>query len=161
MNAFKAVPTAKLVAMALVAVACTEPVRSPLVQPPAPRFDLQLELSDSTARAGATVTVTLRSWGTPASPVASFTGRIAYDSLGLRFVDEVAVSDGAMRAINPQPGLVRVAAVAQHGFADGRVEVLRFTVLRPAALRTLALTIDEMHAADRADAAASLARRVP
>jgi len=161
MNAFKRVSSTALLSTAVVAIACTEPVRTPPPEPPAPRFEAQLELSDSAAVAGATVTATLRLHGKLASPVASFTARIAYDSLGLRFVEEVARSDGATRAINPQPGLVRVAGIAPKGFADGTLEVIRFTVLRPAALYTVAATIDEMHTAVITDAAASLARRVP
>src|SRR5439155_1611904 len=81
----------------------------------------------------------------------SMTARLAYDTSGVRFIREEALSDGATRVINPQPGLVRFAAIAANGFADGRVYTLRFSVIRSSALRSFDLTADEAHTISQAN----------
>jgi len=68
----------------------------------------------------------------------------------------VAVEDGAMRVINPQGGLLRVAGIAPRGFPDGQLSIVRFSVLRPNGLTSLHLTVDEMHTANHVDAQRSL-----
>jgi uncharacterized membrane protein len=137
--------------------ACTEPQHTDRSKPsPTPALDARLELSDSLAKAGDEITVTARLVGTP---VASATARLLYDTTGVELVREETFDDGATRVMNPQPGALRVAAVATNGFVDGRLYTWRFAVRRAAAIRSFRLAIDEAHTVSRADAAASLSRK--
>lgn len=146
---------AGLAAMAV--VGCTEPVQSrPPKTPVDGPLEARLEPSDASPSVGSIVRVALAVRGTSASEVASFTARIAYDSTRLRYVDEVAIQDGAMRVINPQAGSLRVAGIATAGFADGQLSVVRFSVVQPGGLASLRLTVDEMHTTKNADAKRSL-----
>jgi hypothetical protein len=142
---------------AMVAAACSEPVQSkrPRVPGDGP-LEARLEPADVSARVGAVVPVALTVRGGSASEVASFTARIAYDSTRLRYEGEVTMQDGAMRVINPQPGLLRVAGIAPSGFSDGQLSAVRFSVLRADGLSSLRLTVDEMHTAAHADVRRSL-----
>jgi hypothetical protein len=137
---------------------CTEPRRADRDVVPAQAPSARLELSDSAAAPGTVVRVTVRLTG-PA--VSSATARIVYDSTGLQFVDEELVDDGATRVVNPQPGLLRFAAIAPNGFMAGRVHALRFMVHRTAALAQMQLVVDEMHVLSGAAAVPSLLRRTP
>jgi hypothetical protein len=142
---------------AMAAAGCTEPVQS---KPPRAPVDgplvARLEPSDATPGVGSIVRVALAVRGTSAGEVASFTARIAYDSTRLRYVDEVAIQDGATRVINPLTGSLRVAGIATAGFADGQLSVVRFSVLHRDGLASLRLTVDEMHTTKNADAKRSL-----
>jgi hypothetical protein len=99
------------------------------------------------------VVATLRLVG---SPVATATLRLAYDSTGLAFAGADSLDDGTMRVINPMPGLVRIAAMAPSGIAEGKVHVLRFTVIRPTAVRTMKLSVDEAHTVSGANLASQV-----
>lgn len=142
---------------AVVAQACTEPVqsRSPKTQVEG-ALVARLEPSVASAKVGDIVQVALTVRGTVAPDVASFTARIAYDSTRLRYVGEVTREDGAMRVINPQPGVLRVAGIAPTGFADGQLSAVRFAVVRADGLASLRLTVDEMHTTNHVDARRSL-----
>lgn len=141
----------------LSATACTEPRRAEQSKTaPSPQPEARIELSDSLAAPGAEVDVTVRVTG---ARLASMTARLAYDTSGLRFVREDAISDGATRVVNPQPGMIRFAAIAQNGFADGRVYTLRFAVVRASALRTFQLTTDEAHSISQANLVPALTRK--
>lgn len=133
---------------------CTEPRQADVAKPmPASALVARVELSDSSAAPGEVVVATLRLSG---PSVAAATLRLAYDSTGLAFAGEDSLSDGAMRVVNPMPGLVRVAAMAPNGIAGGRVHALKFTVGRTSALRSMKLSVDEAHSASGADLAAQL-----
>jgi len=137
--------------------ACTEPQHADRSKPsPIPVLDARIDVSDSLAAPGAEVLVTARLVG---SPVASVTARLLYDSTGVELLHEEQITDGAIRVMNPQPGIVRFASVAANGFADGRVYAWRFTVRRTAAIRTLRLVVEETHTVSRTDAAPSLSRK--
>jgi len=88
--------------------------------------------------------------------VGSYTAKINYDAAALRFDGEVPMSDQALRASNPSPGLVRFAGAAATGFTNGRLASYKFAVLRPNAARTLSLVVDEMHMITRLDAKTGL-----
>jgi hypothetical protein len=152
----------RLLALSLVLGACTEPraVERPK-SAPAPALEARLELSDSTAPPGAQMRVLIRLRGTASPGVASVTGRLSYDSTAFRFVSEDTLSDGALRVMNPESGVIRFAAVAANGFTDGTVYALRLAVRRVAAVGSLRLTVDEMHTVGRTDATASLAPARP
>jgi hypothetical protein len=142
---------------ALAAAACTEPRRADQSKPaPSAQPEARIELSDSLAAPGTEVEVTVRVVG---ARLASMTARLAYDTSGVRFIREEALSDGATRVINPQPGLVRFAAIAANGFADGRVYTLRFSVIRSSALRSFDLTADEAHTISQANLVPALRRK--
>jgi cohesin domain-containing protein len=141
----------------LAAAACTEPRRTDQAKPaPSLQPEARVELSDSLAAPGTEVDVTVRVVG---ARLASMTARLAYDSSGMHFVREESVSDGATRVANPQPGLVRFAAIAPNGFADGRVYTLRFSVVRSSALRSFQLSTDEAHSVSQANLVPALTRK--
>ena len=144
----------------LVAAGCTEP--RPAEQPvaPAPPYEARLDLSDVAPRAGAEIVVSVRLRGTSAAQAASFTERVTYDSAGLRYLGDVALSDGAARVTNAAPGLIRSAGVRAEGFVDGTLIAYRFSVVDPGAVARIRLTVDELHSTARGDAT-SLLRVVP
>lgn len=143
--------------VAALAAACTEPRRADQAKTvPAPQPEARLELSDSLAAPGAEIDVTVRVVG---ARLASMTARLSYDSSGMRFVREQALSDGATRVANPQPGLVRFAAIAPNGFGDGLVYTLRFSVVRSSGLRSFQLSTDEAHSVSRANLVPALTRK--
>lgn len=145
-----------LAALLVSSFACTEPQHVDRSKPsPTPALDARIELSDSLAKPGDEIVVTARLVGTP---VASATARLLYDTTGVQLVREETFDDGATRVMNPQPGALRVAALAANGFVDGRLYTWRFTVQRATAIRSFHLVIDEAHTISRADAAASLSR---
>lgn len=145
--------------VAALAIGCTEPSSTTRVEPaPVPPLDARVEWSDSLARPGAEVRVTVRLVGTP---VASVTARLSYDSLGLAFAREESLDDGATRVIHAMPGLLRLAAIAPRGFADGRLHSVYFTVRRAEALRSLRIVFDEVHTVMRADARTAVVSRSP
>jgi hypothetical protein len=146
-----------VVAGALLAAACTEPRRPEQSRTaPSPQPEARIELSDSLAAPGSEIDVTVRVVG---ARVASMTARLAYDSSGVRFLREEALDDGATRVANPQPGLIRFAAIAANGFADGRVYTLRFAVARSSALRTFQLSTDEAHSTSQSNLVPALTRK--
>jgi hypothetical protein len=146
----------------LAAAACTEPRRTQAsVTAAVPELEARLDLSDSTPRAASVITVTVQMRGTAATNVASYTARVAYDSLGLQLESEPTFADSATRISNPQPGLIRIAGIAPNGFAGGRLYAVRFTVLKPQSLSSLRLAVDEMHTTAHADVSASVARVKP
>jgi uncharacterized membrane protein len=146
-----------LASVLLMAAACTEPRRAEQSKPsPSPQPEARIELSDSVAAPGAEVDVTVRVVG---ARLASMTARLAYDTAGVRFVREEMLSDGATRVVNPQPGLVRFAAIAPNGFTEGRVHTLRFAVVRSSALRSFQLTTDEAHSTSQANLVPALTRK--
>lgn len=148
------------VVVALAAViglaSCTEPRISPRAAMPTPILEASLELSDSLPRAGSQVIVSVRLRGENAARVASFTGRVSYDTTGLRYVDELSLADGATRVSNPTPGAVRLAALQATGFASGTIARYRFEVVDPRAVQGMRLQIDELHQLDHADASRSV-----
>ena len=140
-------------------MACTEPNHAAVAATPAPVLEAMLDVSDSSARPPALVTVTLQLRGNARASVASFTARVAYDATALRFESDSVIADNATRVSNPQPGLVRVAGIAPQGFQDGTLYAARFTVLDARGVSTLRLIVDEMHNTARNDVAASLVPR--
>ena len=146
-----------VIACAALAAACTEPRRPEQSRTaPSPQPEARIELSDSLAAPGTEIDVTVRVVG---ARVASMTARLSYDSSGVRFVREEALTDEATRVVNPQPGLIRFAAIAPSGFADGRVYTLRFSVTRSSALRGFQLTTDEAHSTAQANLVPALTRK--
>lgn len=146
-------------AMALVvvaAVACTEPRTPQRVSTPTPALEARLELSDSLPRTGSEITVRVRLRGDAADHIASFTERLRYDSTGMRYVEDVASTDGATRVTNPTAGLLRSAGLRADGFAGGVLVEYRFVVVDPSAVRRMRLTVDELHELSHADASKSV-----
>lgn len=144
---------------AVLMIACTEPNGSASPRSaPAPLQFARLELSDSLAAVGDEVGVTVRLVDTLG---ASITARIAYDSTLLEFVGEAPIADDGTRVINPASGLVRFAAIAPHGFVDGRAYGMRFRIRRAGGLRSMQLVVDEMHTVARGDATAPRPSRAP
>lgn len=145
-----------LAALALAATACTEPRAAEQAVTPAPVLEARLELSDSLPRAGTELVVAVRLHGPNAASAGSFTGRVSYDTTGLRYIADVDLTDGATRVTNPTPGLLRSAGLRAAGFTDGTLVAYRFAVLAPSAVPRMRLTMDELHQVGRADALKSL-----
>ncbi len=125
----------------LVAAACRDARQAPRVVPPVSPDTavVQLVLSDMAPAIGDTVVVTAMLSG-----VASFTGRVRFDSTALAYAGEHASSDGALRAFNGLPGEVRVAGAAVDGFSTGSLFAARFVVRQGGGLQSLRLTFDQM-----------------
>ena len=142
-------------ASALLMIACSEPYQSTASQNPVPAVKAALVLSDSAPAVGGALVVSVQALADQGT-VGSYTAKINYDVASLRFDGEVAISDQALRAINPTPGLIRFAGAAATGFTNGRLASYKFAVLRPNAARTLSLVVDEMHMSTRLDAKTGL-----
>ena len=142
-------------ASALLVLACSEPYQSTASQNPVPAVKAALVLSDSAPAVGGALVVSVQALADQGT-VGSYTAKINYDAAALRFDGEIAISDQALRASNPSPGLVRFAGAAAAGFTDGRLASYRFAVLRANSARTLSLVVDEMHMITRLDAKTGL-----
>ena len=143
----------RLTTIGLVAVgaACRDEPGSLVTAPPRTGGTspvLSLTASEEAPRVEATITVTAQA--TPASgakAVGSFAGDLRYDSSQLSFVGEARLPSG-MRALNPQPGHIRVAGAAAEGFEDGRLFAVTFKVKDPRGLATIELALDELNGTD-------------
>ena len=135
-----------LIALAL-AAACRETRTTPNVIPVVEQDSaiVALAVSDTAPPVGSVVLVTARLRTAGDSTAASYTARLQFDSTALRYVSDETISDGAMRASNPQPGLLRVAGAGVNGFTTGALFGARFEVLHLGALQSLHLTFDELH----------------
>ncbi|MBV6522020.1 MAG: hypothetical protein MNPFHGCM_02164 [Gemmatimonadaceae bacterium] len=128
------------------------PAEQPLARVSGSAVESHLIISTATPRVGDDVVVLVRvDAGPEVQPIASFTARLHYDPLRLRFVREQDPGDGAVRVLNPQDGQVRMAGIAQRGFAGGKLVAVRFTALANNVSEGLAVTFDELHAIDRED----------
>jgi hypothetical protein len=138
-------PLVALAALAL-AASCTEPqsrrVRTPSV--PTGQQAVRLALSDSAPVPGARLVVRVVVADSSAT-LGSFTGALAYDAAALRFAGHARTEDGAMRVVNPQPGVLRIAAASPVGFPRGEVIALRFDVIRVGGARSFAIATSEAH----------------
>ncbi len=141
---------------AALALACTEPMRGRPAAA-ASATSLRLVVNPSRAPGDDTVRVSLMAFGFGVHPVASYTVRVGFDTLALRFVGEVETNAAATRASNAQSGLLRAAGIALQGFADGQLAMFAF-VPRSGSTLLPAITLDvqELHRIDRSDAAAGL-----
>ena len=144
-----ALPLLTLAALAALA-ACTEP-KAP-VPAPAQALEVRLALSSIQPQVGDTIVARVRVVGTGASAVASFTGRIDFDSTRVRFVDDQPV-DGASSAVNPGAGTVRVASMAAQGFSAGTLAAVRFVATGPSAGLALRVAVEELHSISMRDLA--------
>ncbi len=115
--------------------------------PPAGNGPVVLVVSDSTPAAGAVITVSALVRPGSGIAAASYLARLGYDRAGLSFVQDLTHADG-LRAINPQPGLIRAAGASTRGFADGVLFSLEFRVTDPARLGSLELRLDELNGRD-------------
>jgi hypothetical protein len=140
---------------ALLMIACSETNQSMGVQNPVPAVKAALVLSDSAPAVGGVLVVSVQALADQGT-VGSYTAKINYDAAALRFDGEIAISDQAIRASNPSPGLIRFAGAAAAGFTNGRLASYRFAVLRPNSARALSLIVDEMHMITRLDAKTGL-----
>ena len=141
-------------ALMVLGVGCSESRQSTGLQNPAPVVEAVLVVSNLSAPAGAPISVFVKANAT-ASSVGSYTARIKYDPQALRF-DGEAVIDKELRAINPAPGLIRIAGVAPKGFADGLLAGYTFVVLQANGAKSLSLIVDEMHMVSHVDAKTDL-----
>ncbi|MEO8623573.1 MAG: hypothetical protein ABI625_21020 [bacterium] len=144
----------------LVVNGCAEQASTKAPGTPEPTMDASLVLSNSSPAVGSSVDVYAQIGTATAGIVGSFTARIRYDSTSLRYEAEIPIADQTMRATNATGGLVRFAGAATAGVPSGRLAGYRFVVLRADAVRTLQLTVDELHTVARTDAA-SMVRVAP
>jgi len=142
----------------LLLVSCVDTPRQRFVPAALDAHDVGVALvaSDSVPASGAVVSVSVRLVASGGAPprIGSYTARLLYDTLMLRYAGELTRSDGATRAINPQPGLVRSAGYAIDGIASGeQLFGVLFEARRggTAALRGVQVQFTELHAATRED----------
>jgi hypothetical protein len=152
-------PATLLVLVASLA-ACTEPSSMNGAARPTSTQQIvtRLLVTDSTDQS--VVLVLSLEMGGDASRIGSFTARVTYDSVGLGFLEEVPTSDGALRALNPTSGLVRIAGASTLGMEATRLAALRFRVRNPQAIGSAQLVLEELHGGGqtRADLHALLRR---
>ena len=133
---------------ALLLVACEEDTARPTPAPPPASGNgpVVITLSDSAPAQGSVVTI--RGQVRPGAGIAaSYVARMLYDRAGLVYLRDLTRGDG-LHAINPQPGLVRIAGASAAGFRDGQLFALEFRVGDPAALRSLELRLEELNGPD-------------
>ena len=143
---------------ALFTLSCLEPQRraAPESMLSGREIGVMLVLSDSTPAVGSIVTVTARLVAAPnAIPrVASYTARITYDTLALRFAGDVPLDDKATRVSNAVGRNVRVAGYAIGGLTSGDLFRLSWQVRTAggaAVLTGLQLSFSELHSAQHED----------
>jgi hypothetical protein len=145
---------------ALVAAACLEPRHAVPADVIVLHRDIvaALALSDSAPSIGAMVTVTvqLQLLGGQGAPprVASYTARLSYDTVALRFVGATPIEDKTTRVINATPHLVRAAGFAVDGIAPAALFCLTFQTRDAragAALSALDLAFTELHSIQHDD----------
>jgi hypothetical protein len=109
------------------------------------RHIIDIVVSDSAPPVGAIVSLAIQvQQPATASPIAAFRARIAFDPNGLEYVGEYQADPG-VHAVNVIMDTVRIAGAAPGiGFADGRLVTLRFRVLDPAALKSIAMVVNEI-----------------
>jgi hypothetical protein len=144
-----------LAACALAGVACSETYRSSVVENAAPTVEAVLVVSNATPSIGDVIVVSVQA-NSNQGIVGSYTARINFDPTALRYDGEVPITDKGLRAVNPTPGLVRLAGAASAGFSDGRLASYRFVALTTNATKALSLAVDEMHMISRIDAKSAL-----
>jgi hypothetical protein len=136
------------VGLLVLSAACQDEPRSPTTPRPGTTAAFFLTVSNGLPVRGSTITVTANAAALPGgNTVGSFTAQLNYDSAGLRFVAESRLPHG-MRAVNAQPGQIRVAGASSDGLGDGHLFAVTFTVLDPKALASLELVIDELNGSD-------------
>jgi hypothetical protein len=114
-----------------------------------------LTVSDSTPAEGSIVTVTGRATSSDVAAFGSFAGHVTFDALGLEYVSDVTTSAG-MRALNPKPGDLAIAGVNLTGFEEGELFAITLKVVKPSAVRTLALSMSELTGTNYVNQRASL-----
>lgn len=135
-----------LFAFALIAIAaCQEPRVARQTTPDVPAYQAAFVVSDTAPAVGDTVRVALMLRLGPDTAVASFTGRIAYDTSGLAFAGDASPNDGTMRAHNPEGAVLRIAGASVDGIASGELFRATFIVRQRGALATLRASFDEVH----------------
>lgn len=143
---------AALLSVSALLSACTDQENSSsnLTAPLAPQTGLTAYLSLSTTAplAGERVEVSINAVrGAQELPIGSYTFKLAFDTVGLRFVESAQQSDGMVMA-NIADGVVYIAGASGSGFTSNRLATLRLEVRDPAAIKTLALELVEMNATD-------------
>lgn len=135
------------------------------VDTPRPRFvptgldahdvGIALVASDSAPPSGTMVSVFVRLVAPASAPpkIGSYTARLVYDTLMLRYAGELTTPDGAARAINPQPGFVRSAGYSIDGISGERLFGALFESRRggTGVLRGVQVQFTELHSATHED----------
>ena len=111
-----------------------------------------VSVSNAAPAIGSRFTVTVRTRrGSAVGPVGSFTVRIAFDTMRLRFHEAARSDQGMVMANLAGPGLLIAAGASASGFASDDLLVATFDALSADAVKTLALTVTEMNSASFAD----------
>lgn len=103
-------------------------------------------VSNPNAPVGSNVIVSVRALrGKLVGPIGSFTIRLAYDSLGLRFVNSANNAQGMVLSNAATRGVVIAAGASAEGFKNDELLSATFTVTGSGALKTLALSVTELN----------------
>ena len=116
-----------------------------------------ISVSDLTPEKGQSVTVAGTLVVDDSTSLGSFKVRLAFDSSRLRFIESVE-TPGMLRVVNPKGGEIIVVGATAGSSEDGRLFTLRFTVIDPSGLNSLALQIDELNDGSFSDQASSITR---
>jgi hypothetical protein len=118
--------------------------------PPAPARAVFLSVSSLAPDSGGTIVVAATMSVDNSLSLGSFRARLVFDSSRIAFLEEVT-TPGMMRVVNPQSGEIVVVGASAGPATDGRLFTLRFRVVDPAGVGSLALRIDELNDAGFTD----------
>lgn len=149
-----------LAAVLAVSAACDDE-RKPIPTAPISVADDALSayvvVSNPNAPVGSNVTVSVRALrGKLVGPIGSFTIRLAYDSLGLRFVNSANNAEGMVLANAATRGAVIAAGASAEGFKNDELVSATFTVTASGGLKSLALSVTELNSLKFEDQRASM-----
>ena len=141
--------------LTVLTVACRDREGAGVAPTPTVLRSAQLEVSP--ALAGDSVfAVSIRVTNPGAVAIASMTASVDFDTTLVRYLSDVALGDGGLRAANAVRGRVVIAAAHATGFAEPVLARLMFVARDSSAARSLVLRISELHLTDAHDARAQL-----
>lgn len=144
------------VSVVLVLAACRDTEGAASIAPTANAARIaQLEVA-SALPGDSVITVSLVVANPGAVAIASITASIDFDTTRVRYLSEVALSDGGLHAANAKRGRVVIAAAHPTGFGEPTLARLRFVARDSVAIRSLQLRVSELHLTDAHDARAQL-----
>lgn len=113
---------------------------------PANALSAFVTVSNPDADVGDEVLVTVRALrGSAVGAIGSFTLRLAYDSLRVRFLEAGTSSHGMVLTNTKAAGVVVAAGASSSGFVDDQLVTARFRVTGPRGLRSLELAVSELN----------------
>jgi hypothetical protein len=140
--------TLVLASLATLACADDKPARIPTepVGVGANELSAYVSVSNPAAMVRDEVTVSVRALrGSAVGPIGSFTVRLSYDSAGLKFLQAAQSTTGMVMTNTRVAGAIVAAGASSGGFTDDQLVTVKFLVMTPKALQSLALKVTELN----------------